>query len=108
MNFTYIILCNTTPTEAIYVDPPPPIPPTYLQGTAIVVYTLLSILTIGGNALVYLTVFHYMGIATGTNLFIANLAVTDFFVGLLCIPIVLISDYLLSDWPFGLFMCKFA
>ncbi|CAF2566403.1 unnamed protein product [Rotaria sp. Silwood2] len=108
MNFTYIILCNTTPTEAIYVDPPPPIPPTYLQGTAIVVYTLLSILTIGGNALVYLTVFHYMGIATGTNLFIANLAVTDFFVGLLCIPIVLISDYLLSDWPFGLFMCKFT
>ncbi|CAF0934899.1 unnamed protein product [Rotaria sordida] len=108
MNFTYTITCNTTLTEAIYVDPPPAIPPIYLQGTAIVVYTLLSILTIGGNALVYLTVFYYMGIATGTNLFIANLAVTDFFVGVLCIPIVLVSDYLLADWPFGLFMCKFT
>ena len=80
--------------------------PTYLQGTAAVVYTLLSVLTVGGNALVCLTVFHYMGFATVTNLFIANLALTDFFIGIFCIPIVLISDFLLSDWPFGLLMCK--
>jgi hypothetical protein len=108
MNFTYNITCNVSLAGATYVDSAPPIPPIYLQGTAAVVYTLLSILTIGGNALVCLVVFHYMGVATVTNLFIVNLAITDLFIGLLCIPIVLISDYLLSDWPFGIFMCKFT
>ena len=102
------ITCNSSPPGASYVDTPPSMPPVYLQGTAAVVYTLLSILTVGGNALVCLIVFHYMGIATVTNLFIANLAVTDLFLGLFCIPIVLISDYLISDWPFGLVMCKFT
>lgn len=108
MNLSYAISCNASPNGAIFVDLPPITPPVYLQGVAVIVYTILSIITVGGNALVYLTVFHYMGIATGTNLFIANLAVTDFFIGLLCIPIVLITDYLLSDWPLGTFMCKFT
>jgi hypothetical protein len=108
MNLTNIPICNASPFGALYIDLAPTLPPTYLQGTAAVVYTILSILTVGGNALVCLVVFHYMGITTVTNLFIANLAVTDFFIGLFCIPIVLISDYLLSDWPFGIFMCKFT
>jgi len=108
MNLTYINACNASPPGAIYVNSAPSIPPAYLQGTAAVVYTLLSIVTVGGNALVCLVVFHYMGITNVTNLFIANLAVTDFFIGLFCIPIVLVSDYLLSDWPFGLLMCKFT
>ena len=108
MNFTYSYACNASPPGAIYIEIAPSLPPTYLQGTAAVVYTLLSILTVGGNALVCLIVFRYMGITTVTNLFIANLAITDIFIGLFCIPIVLISDYLLSDWPFGLFMCKFT
>ena len=108
MNTLHNLTCNISPSGADYVASPPPIPPGYLQATAAVVYTLLSILTLGGNALVCLIVFHYMGTTTVTNLFIANLAVTDLFVGLFCIPIVLISDYLLSDWPFGVFMCKFT
>jgi hypothetical protein len=108
INPTYAIACNASLPGAVYVYPAPSIPPTYLQGTATVIYTLLSILTVGGNALVCLVVFSYMGITTVTNLFIANLALTDFFIGLFCIPIVLISDYLLSDWPFGLLMCKFT
>ena len=102
------ITCNASPPGAIYTDSAPIIPPTYLQGTAAVVYTLLSIMTVGGNALVCLIVFHYMGMTTVTNLFIANLAATDLLIGLFCIPIVLISDYLISDWPFGIFMCKFT
>ena len=103
-----MMTCNASPPGTEYVNTPPIIPPAYLQGTAGVVYIILSLLTVGGNALVCLTVFHYMGMTTVTNLFIANLAVTDFFIGLFCIPIVLISDYLLSDWPFGLFLCKFT
>jgi hypothetical protein len=108
MNLTNTIACNASPPGSIYMDSAPPIPPSYLQATAVIVYTLLSILTVGGNALVCLIVFHFMGVITVTNLFIANLAVTDLFIGLFCIPIVLISDYLLSDWPFGTFMCKFT
>ena len=108
MNTTFPILCNASLPGAIYLSVPPPIPPGYLQVTAAVVYTLLSILTVGGNALVVLIVFHYMGIATVTNLFISNLALTDLFIGVFCIPIVLVSDFLLLDWPFGLFMCKFT
>lgn len=105
---SFAIACNASPPGATYTDSAPPIPPPYLQATAVFVYTLLSLLTIGGNALVCLIVFHFMGGITVTNLFIANLAVTDLFIGLFCIPIVLISDYLLSDWPFGTFMCKFT
>lgn len=103
-----MIVCNNSILEATFVSPAPPIPPLYLQVIAAVVYTVLSIMTVGGNALVCLIVFRYMGFATVTNLFIANLALTDFFIGLFCIPIVLISDFLLSDWPFGLVMCKFT
>jgi len=64
MNFIYINSCNASPPGAVYVNSSPIIPPIYLQGTAAVVYTLLSILTVGGNALVCLIVFHYMGITT--------------------------------------------
>lgn len=108
LNSSYIIACNSSPHGAMYVNAAPTVPPAYLQGTAAVVYTLLSILTVGGNALVCLVVFYFMGTTSVTNLFIANLAVTDFFIGLFCIPIVLISDYLISDWPFGLLTCKFT
>ncbi|CAF2429980.1 unnamed protein product [Rotaria sp. Silwood2] len=107
-NSTFTIACNASPPGTIYMESPPPFPPSYLQATALIVYTLLSILTVGGNALVCLIVFHFMGVITVTNLFIANLALTDLFIGLFCIPIVLVSDYLLSDWPFGTFMCKFT
>ncbi len=108
INITSIIACNASRPGSIYMDSAPPIPPSYLQATAVIVYTLLSVLTVGGNALVCFIVFHFMGVITVTNLFIANLAVTDLFIGLFCIPIVLVSDYLLSDWPFGTFMCKFT
>ncbi|CAF0921286.1 unnamed protein product [Rotaria sp. Silwood1] len=107
-NSSFISTCNASPPGTIYLDLSPPLPPPYLQATALIVYTLLSILTLGGNALVCLIVFQFMGVITVTNLFIANLALTDLFIGLFCIPIVLISDYLLSDWPFGTFMCKFT
>lgn len=106
MNFSYMNACNVSSSGVEYVRTAPTLPPVYLQGTAGVVYTLLSILTVGGNALVFLTVFHYMGTRTVTNIFIGNLALTDFLIGLFCIPIVLISDYLISDWPFGLVLCK--
>ena len=98
--------CNTSLPGAIFSKSPPLVSPPYLQVTAVVVYTLLSLVTVGGNALVCLIVFHYMGMTTVTNLFIANLALTDLLIGLFCIPIVLISDYLLADWPFGSLMCK--
>ncbi|CAF3301298.1 unnamed protein product [Rotaria socialis] len=108
IHFTFNITCNASPSGTVYVDSAPPMPPSYLQATALIIYTLLSILTVGGNALVCFIVFHFMGVITVTNLFIANLALTDLFIGLFCIPIVFISDYLLSDWPFGEFMCKFT
>jgi leucokinin receptor len=108
LNQSSIRTCNASPPGAIYMTSPPPIPPSYLQATAVIVYTLLSVLTVGGNALVCFIVFRFMGVITVTNLFIANLALTDLFIGLFCIPIVLVSDYLLSDWPFGTFMCKFT
>jgi hypothetical protein len=108
VNLTHSNRCNGSILDAIYLTSAPPIPPVYLQSAAAIIYTLSSIVTVGGNALVCLIVFDYMGFATVTNLFIANLALTDFFIGLFCIPIVLISDFLLLDWPFGLFMCRFT
>lgn len=101
-------ICRTTLPDAEFIKAAPPMPPPYLQGVALFVYPLLSVLTIGGNALVCLIVFVYWSKKSVTNLFIANLAFTDLFIGLFCIPIVLVSDYLLCDWPFGAFMCKFT
>ena len=70
LNITSTIVCNTSLPDSEYVASPPPIPPSYLQATAVFVYTLLSLLTVGGNALVCLIVFQYMGTVTVTNLFI--------------------------------------
>lgn len=106
-DLSFVNACNASSSPGIfYMETAPTLPSVYLQGTAGIVYTLLSILTVGGNALVFLTVFHYMRTITVTNIFIGNLAITDFFIGLFCIPIVLITDYLMSYWPFGLVLCK--
>ncbi|CAF1268689.1 unnamed protein product, partial [Didymodactylos carnosus] len=103
-----LLWCNYSSSKnADFIDPAPPIPPGYLQITALFIYTLLSILTITSNIFVCLVVFCYQRMVTVTNLFIVNLAISDLLVGIFCIPIVLISDYLLSNWPFGAFMCKF-
>ncbi|CAF1125203.1 unnamed protein product, partial [Didymodactylos carnosus] len=102
-------LCNDSLLKnSNYINSvPPPLPPGYLQLTALFIYTILSILTITSNIFVCLVVFYYQRMVTVTNLFIVNLAISDLLIGIFCIPIVLISDYLLSNWPFGTFMCKY-
>ena len=100
------ITVNSCDSSADFISVTPPLPPPYLQLTALVSYTILSVLTVSSNLLVCLIVFFHQRMLTVTILFIVNLAVTDVLVGIFCIPIVLISDYLISNWPFGTVMCK--
>ncbi|KAL9984549.1 hypothetical protein ACROYT_G006857 [Oculina patagonica] len=64
-----------------------------------------SVSGVGGNLLVILTI-RRPHMKTVTNVFITNLAVADFLVCLLNVPMVTTLGHL-GYWPFGELMCKF-
>ncbi|XP_034238262.1 orexin receptor type 1-like [Thrips palmi] len=67
----------------------------------------LCVFTVGlvGNALVCAAVYRNPGMRTVTNYFLANLAVADFLVILLCLPPTVLWD-VTETWFMGWFMCK--
>lgn len=67
----------------------------------------LCVFTVGlvGNALVCAAVYRNPGMRTVTNYFLANLAVADFLVILLCLPPTVLWD-VTETWFMGRFMCK--
>lgn len=74
---------------------------------AVVIYSIISVLAIGGNACVVYLVLKFQKLRSPTNYLIANLAVADFSMALLCIPFSYWPSIILSYWPFGYLMCKF-
>uniref|UniRef100_A0A0K0D7J7 G_PROTEIN_RECEP_F1_2 domain-containing protein n=1 Tax=Angiostrongylus cantonensis TaxID=6313 RepID=A0A0K0D7J7_ANGCA len=71
---------------------------------AVVVLTVI-IVTIVGNALVCLAVVLVRKLKQPANFLILSLAIADFFVGLLVMPLALV-DLLFAEWPLGRSMCK--
>lgn len=67
-------------------------------------YAVLFILGVLGNLLVILTI-RRSHMKTVTNVFITNLAIADFLVCLLNVPMVATLGHL-GYWPFGEFLCK--
>ncbi|XP_055617201.1 cholecystokinin receptor type A-like isoform X2 [Toxorhynchites rutilus septentrionalis] len=68
-------------------------------------YSIIFLLAVIGNSLVILTLVLNRRMRTITNLFLLNLAVSDLFLGVFCMPFTLVGT-LLRDFIFGKVMCK--
>ncbi|XP_064618713.1 RYamide receptor-like [Lineus longissimus] len=79
--------------------------PLYGKAILIVMYSVVIILAIGGNAVVCYIVLAYKRMRTVTNYFIVNLAVSDILMASLCIPFTFTANLLVNYWPFGRAMC---
>jgi len=77
---------------------------TALRAALIVAYSVVFVLGVAGNTLVIFVVVRNSMMQTITNIFIANLAVSDITMCLLAVPFTPISG-LLQEWPFGDALC---
>ena len=68
-------------------------------------YASVSILGVGGNAVVCYTVLGHDRMRTVTNYFIVNLAISDILMAVVCVNLTLYAT-LYMVWPFGVPMCK--
>lgn len=76
------------------------------SGTWIIcLYSVIFLLAVIGNLLVIFTLIQSRRMRTITNVFLLNLAVSDLFLGVFCMPITLVG-MLLRDFIFGELMCK--
>ena len=70
-----------------------------------VVFGLIALVGIFGNALVIIVVTTNAQMRSTTNMLILNLAVADLLFIILCVPSTA-TDYVLNSWPFGLVWCQ--
>lgn len=68
-------------------------------------FAIILITGVIGNILVIVVVYRNPQMKNTTNLLILNLAVADLLFLLVCVPGTA-SDYVLTDWPFGLVWCR--
>lgn len=67
---------------------------------------VLVVLAIVGNALVILSVALYRRMRTFTNVLLVSLSSADLFVGILIMPIAVVSQLQRHRWTFGPLICK--
>ncbi|XP_037116268.1 neuropeptide Y receptor Y2, like [Syngnathus acus] len=75
-----------------------------VQVVLIVAYTAIILLGLVGNSLVIYVIYRFKTLRTVTNFFIANLAVADLLVNVLCLPFTLVYT-LQGEWHFGAALC---
>uniref|UniRef100_T1IJT3 Gastrin/cholecystokinin type B receptor n=1 Tax=Strigamia maritima TaxID=126957 RepID=T1IJT3_STRMM len=68
-------------------------------------YSIIFVLSVLGNVLVIVTLVQNRRMRTVTNAFLLNLAVSDLFLAIFCIPVTLVGS-LLRQFIFGEVMCK--
>ncbi|XP_076629808.1 orexin receptor type 2 isoform X1 [Colletes latitarsis] len=79
--------------------------PKFSVWVLIVSHSIIFVVGLVGNALVCIAVYRNHTMRTITNYFIANLAVADFLVLILCQPFTVIWD-VTETWFLGLTLCK--
>ena len=79
--------------------------PAWSQALIIFMYSMVTVLAVGGNAIVCYIVLAYQRMRTVTNYFIVNLACGDILMAVLCIPFTFIANVIKDYWPFGAVMC---
>ncbi|KAL9984674.1 hypothetical protein ACROYT_G006998 [Oculina patagonica] len=89
------------PNDIVYMTEP-----LGLRIFRLTVYVIIFLLATFGNALVIFVVYKTRELHTVTGFLIANLAVADLGVGMLCIPFTVVYFELNFHWPFGAVMCK--
>lgn len=72
-----------------------------------VIFSIITIVGLLGNGCVLIVISRNKHMQTVTNFFIMNNAITDIVFLMICAPITA-SQFLLSDWIYGAFMCKFV
>ncbi|KAL7288221.1 hypothetical protein TKK_0017769 [Trichogramma kaykai] len=75
------------------------------QPLAYVMYSVIFVLALFGNALVCYVVCCASHMRNVTNYFIVNLAIADILIALFCIPTSFVSTLTLQYWPFGPHLC---
>ena len=73
----------------------------------IAAYSLVVLISIFGNVLVFHVILKTKHMHTVTNLFIANLALSDLLITIINIPIT-VARNVMNQWVFGDFMCHFV
>ncbi|KAI0233893.1 Neuromedin-U receptor 2, partial [Lamellibrachia satsuma] len=92
--------------DIITTAPTVPQPPVYVFVTVTLIYTLLFVLGVAGNLLVFIVVWRHPDMRSSTNCFIVNLSVADTLVIIVCMPTSLIELYSKNVWHLGPVMCK--
>ncbi|XP_028831624.1 neuropeptide Y receptor type 2 [Denticeps clupeoides] len=75
-----------------------------VQALLILAYSTIILFGVIGNAMVIYVVYKFKALRTVTNFFIANLAVADLLVNMLCLPFTLMYT-LHGEWKFGRALC---
>jgi len=99
-NLTNLTLFNIDSTTTVVYQTP--------QSVTLFVLVILSVLTLAcilGNSLVILAVFMVHKLKTPCNLLIVSLAVSDWLVGLIVMPLAIVKE-ILGYWPFGAAACS--
>ncbi|TKS92910.1 Cholecystokinin receptor type A [Collichthys lucidus] len=84
---------------------PSPEPKDINETVRIVLYSLIFLLSVLGNSLIFAVLVRNKRMRTVTNLFLLSLSISDLMVSLVCIPFTLIPN-LMRDFIFGTGMCK--
>lgn len=71
----------------------------------LVVYPLIMVLGLAGNALIIFTTQRYRRMQSTTNVFLSSLASADLLLIIVCIPVKL-AKLMAFTWNAGFFMCK--
>ncbi|KAK2143436.1 hypothetical protein LSH36_840g01010 [Paralvinella palmiformis] len=76
----------------------------WLRGVLVLLYSVIFLLGVSGNALVVYVVIRNKTMQSITNIFITNLAISDIMMCLLAVPFTPLSG-LLNSWVFGEALC---